>query len=173
MPHIRKTLLLATCLVAAYGLPGAARHAFASTFTVTNTNDSGAGSLRQAILDANASPGLDTITFAIAGGGIPTLQPLSQLPAFTSPALVLATNADGSNCNTWPPTIGVELNGTSAGTGVDGLRFAAGSSGSQVSGLAINRFSQDGIDITTSAALLYETPAQTRFLIKVLTLISY
>jgi hypothetical protein len=29
-----------------------------ATFTVTNTNDSGAGSLRQAILDANASPGI-------------------------------------------------------------------------------------------------------------------
>jgi hypothetical protein len=34
----------------------------AATFTVTNTNDSGAGSLRQAILDANAAAGEDTIT---------------------------------------------------------------------------------------------------------------
>ncbi|MGQ9871520.1 DUF4347 domain-containing protein [Leptodesmis sp.] len=33
------------------------------TFTVTNTNDSGAGSLRQAILNANALAGTDTITF--------------------------------------------------------------------------------------------------------------
>jgi hypothetical protein len=31
--------------------------------TVTNTNDSGAGSLRQAILDTNNSPGADTIDF--------------------------------------------------------------------------------------------------------------
>jgi parallel beta-helix repeat protein len=35
----------------------------ARTFTVTNTNDSGAGSLRQAVLDANAIVGVDTITF--------------------------------------------------------------------------------------------------------------
>ena len=38
-----------------------------ATFTVTNTNDSGAGSLRQAILDANdisTNPGADNITFA-------------------------------------------------------------------------------------------------------------
>lgn len=35
----------------------------AATFTVTNTNDSGAGSLRQAILDANSAAGADTIVF--------------------------------------------------------------------------------------------------------------
>jgi hypothetical protein len=34
-----------------------------ATFTVTNNLDAGAGSLRQAILDANALPGADTITF--------------------------------------------------------------------------------------------------------------
>src|SRR5437868_2137718 len=34
-----------------------------STFNVMNTNDSGAGSLRQAILDANANVGPDTIAF--------------------------------------------------------------------------------------------------------------
>src|SRR5262245_28503943 len=44
-----------------------------STFTVRNLNDSGAGSLRQAILDANAHPGADTIRFAPAArdGTIP------------------------------------------------------------------------------------------------------
>src|SRR5215471_6308886 len=36
-----------------------------TTFVVTNTNDSGAGSLRQAILDANANAGADTINFNI------------------------------------------------------------------------------------------------------------
>jgi hypothetical protein len=39
----------------------------AETFTVTSKNDSGPGSLRQAILDANANPGADTITFSITG----------------------------------------------------------------------------------------------------------
>jgi len=36
----------------------------AESYIVTNTNDDGAGSLRQAIIDANAHDGLDTITFA-------------------------------------------------------------------------------------------------------------
>jgi hypothetical protein len=38
-----------------------------TTFTVTNTNDSGPGSLRQAILDANALAGADLIDFSVTG----------------------------------------------------------------------------------------------------------
>jgi hypothetical protein len=41
--------------------------AFAATFTVTDTLDGGPGSLRQIILDANASPGADAINFKITG----------------------------------------------------------------------------------------------------------
>jgi hypothetical protein len=35
-----------------------------STFTVWNLADAGAGSLRQAVLDANAQPGADAVRFA-------------------------------------------------------------------------------------------------------------
>ncbi len=41
-------------------MPGAAQ---ANTYTVTNTTDSGAGSLRQAVIDANSHAGADTILF--------------------------------------------------------------------------------------------------------------
>jgi hypothetical protein len=47
-----------------------------AAFTVINTLDSGAGSLRQAIIDANdvlVNPGLDTINFNIPGGGVQTI----------------------------------------------------------------------------------------------------
>ncbi|MBN1810731.1 MAG: hypothetical protein JXA14_02735 [Anaerolineae bacterium] len=48
---------------------GALPVARASTYTVTNTNASGPGSLRQAILDANANGGHDTVNFAPSVGG--------------------------------------------------------------------------------------------------------
>src|SRR5512133_2406203 len=56
-----------------------------SVFTVTNTSDSGDGSLRQAIIDANANPGHDTIAFSV-GSGAMLFQPLSALPSLTDEA---------------------------------------------------------------------------------------
>jgi hypothetical protein len=47
----------------------------AATFMVINTNDSGLGSLRQAILDANAAGGTNTISFLIPGAGVQTRLP--------------------------------------------------------------------------------------------------
>src|ERR1051325_1085094 len=43
------------------------RRVKAATFTVTNTNDSGPGSLRQAVLDANSAGGTNSINFDTAG----------------------------------------------------------------------------------------------------------
>lgn len=42
---------------------------YAAIYTVTSTADAGAGTLRQAILNANANPGVDIIQFNIAVGG--------------------------------------------------------------------------------------------------------
>src|SRR5215813_13457123 len=44
-------------------IAAASPHAGAATFTVTNLNDAGAGSLRDAIGQANAAAGADTIRF--------------------------------------------------------------------------------------------------------------
>jgi parallel beta-helix repeat protein len=63
--------------------------AWTATYTVTNAHDSGAGSLRQAILDANASAGADVITFAGAMTG-KTIKPTAVLPALTE-----STTIDG------------------------------------------------------------------------------
>src|SRR5687767_12714827 len=57
--------------------------AISSTFVVTNTGDSGPGSLRQAIIDANTLFGPDMIAFNIPGSGVHTISPLSPLPTIT------------------------------------------------------------------------------------------
>lgn len=51
----------------------------ALVYVVSNLNDSGAGSLRQAILNANAHAGADTITFSVSG----TITLLSGLPVIS------------------------------------------------------------------------------------------
>src|SRR5207253_6240351 len=66
---------------------------------VTNTNDSGAHSLRLAIQCANANPGLDMITFSIAGAGVHTLQPFSNLPPITDPLVINGYSQPGSSAN--------------------------------------------------------------------------
>src|SRR5262245_31683824 len=72
----------ATALLVAAGRAPPGRAA-AGVFTVTTTADSGPGSLRQAILDANALPGYDNIDFMIPGGGVKTIAVSSPLPQIT------------------------------------------------------------------------------------------
>jgi VCBS repeat-containing protein len=122
-----------------------------SVYAVTNINDSGAGSLRQALLDANANAGLDTITFNIAGGGIHTIAPLSALPDITEAVVIDATSQPG-----YAGTPVIELNGASAGNNRSGLTLDSGSDGSTIRGLAINRFGGDGIHVTHSSGNLIE-----------------
>jgi hypothetical protein len=64
---------LAVAAVAVAAMLAAASPAWAETFTVTNTGDSGPESLRQAIADANATTTADTITFASDVRGAITL----------------------------------------------------------------------------------------------------
>jgi len=68
-------------LLAGLALSG---RALAATFTVTNANDSGAGSLRQAITDANgAGAGPHSVTFSITGSGVHAIALSSALPTIT------------------------------------------------------------------------------------------
>ena len=87
-----------------------------STFMVSNTGDSGPGSLRQAILDSNSAVGAtNTIDFDISGSGVQTIAPLSPLPAITNPVLI-----DGDSQPGYAGTPLIELSGSQAGSG-DGL----------------------------------------------------
>ena len=62
-----------------------------ATFAVTSLQDAGPGSLRQAIVDANARPGADAIDFDVAGvirvgrGSLPAITDTVSLDGSTAP----------------------------------------------------------------------------------------
>ncbi len=66
---------------------------YALTYTVTNTNDAGLGSFRQAIMDANANATLDNIVFNI-GSGSQTITLLSVV-SLTTPAFIDGSSQPG------------------------------------------------------------------------------
>src|SRR5262245_15847044 len=127
----------ALILVGAVAVPLAA-----TTFTVTNTNDSGTGSLRQAIQDSEGNPGLDTIAFNIPGAGVHTISPATQLPFINGPVVIDGYTQSGSSVNTDPvgtnAVLLIELDGTNTAPFGNGLQIA---NGSTVRGLVINRWS--------------------------------
>ncbi|MEI7624301.1 MAG: choice-of-anchor Q domain-containing protein [Actinomycetes bacterium] len=71
---------------------GLASPAGAATFTVSNLNDSGAGSLRQAITDANVASGADTIDFGPGVTGTITLG--SDFPQITESLTIVGPGSD-------------------------------------------------------------------------------
>jgi titin len=112
----------------------------AATYTVTNTADSGPGSLRQALLDANANHGLDSIVFSISGMAPFTITPGSALPSVDDPVVLDGTTQPG-----YAGTPLIEINGANLPSSTDGLVLNAG--GSTIAGLAINRCPRDAIRI--------------------------
>jgi hypothetical protein len=131
-------------LIVSVALGGIAQ---AAIYTVTNTSDSGPGSLRQAILDANANAGLDQIHFNIVAGGVQTIQPASLLPTITDPVVIDGYTQPGTSANTNTIDLGsnavllIELDGSVVSGAVgwsSGLDITAGSS--TVRGLVISNF---------------------------------
>jgi len=113
-------------------------------FVVTNANDHGTGSLRQAILDANATPGLDTITFNIPGSGVQTINLLIGLPVITDPVIIDATSQPG-----YAGSPLIELNGTQVGSSASGFQITSGNS--TIRGFIIGRFTSNaGILLSTN-----------------------
>ena len=130
----------------AFDLVGGA--SLGQAFVVTSTADAGAGSLRQAIEDANALPGLDGISFEIPGAGPHTIRPSSPLPPITDPVVIDGYTQPGAGPSTGSTELGsnavvqVAVDGSAAGPFAPGFVVLGG--GSTVRGLAIGGF-QDGI----------------------------
>ncbi|HYT93551.1 MAG TPA: hypothetical protein VEL76_32835, partial [Gemmataceae bacterium] len=130
-----------------------------AVFTVISAADTGtgvglAGDLRYCLTQANATPGLDTIQFAIPGSGLHTINLTSALPAITDAVFLDGYTQPGASANTLPvgnnAVLQIELNGAAAGTGASGLKITT--SGCTVRGLVINRFNQAGIAISGASA---------------------
>ncbi|MCP3937732.1 MAG: DUF2341 domain-containing protein, partial [Actinomycetia bacterium] len=142
--------------------------------TVVNTNDTGLGSLRQILANANAlsnaglalagrpagvesaismladgtaRPGLNTGYPSQFVSGVATISPATAFPIIDDPIFLDAALQPG-----FAGSPIVELAGNAAGAGVDGLTINAGSS--VVRGFIINRFEGDGILLTTNGGNL-------------------
>ncbi|MGB7989486.1 MAG: DUF4347 domain-containing protein, partial [Candidatus Methylophosphatis roskildensis] len=110
-------------------------------------NDGGDGiSLREAILAANNTGGADYIFFNIAGAGVQTINVLTALPTITGAVVI-----DGWSSPNYTGSPVIELNGGNLGSLVKGVNLGAGSSGSTIRGLIINRFTGTGIEINGGA----------------------
>jgi len=127
-----------------------------AVLTVTTTSDAGPGSLRQAILDANAIPGPDTIAFDIRLSGPYIIRPASSLPPITETVTLDGDSQAGA----------AEAVGAFAAAGVEWVRSAArpvvvlygagagdaagivlDAGGCIVRGLTVRRFARAGIVI--------------------------
>jgi hypothetical protein len=119
----------------------------AAIYSVQVATDSGAGSLRQAILDANASLGVDQIRFEISGSGPHTIQPLSALPSITDSVTIDGYTQPGASPATQAgdddAVLLIELDGSLLNSDAPGLDVNA--TGVTVKGLVINGFNGSGI----------------------------
>ena len=161
---LRKTTMKKVFTLVFAGIIFASSVASADVFTVSNVNDTGPGSLRQAILDANARPGTDTINFNIAGSGVQTIAPINALPDITNAVVINGFSQPGSSANTSAAADNsvhlIRLDGYQCqGSSVAALNFAPASafapspaSGSTVRGLVIVRFPY-GIKINEASSV--------------------
>jgi trimeric autotransporter adhesin len=141
---IRSILAAALLLVATPSL--------AVTFTVTNTNSSGAGSLTKAITDANLTEAADIIEFNILSLGVATIN--GPLPTITEPLTIDGYTQGSATPNTASTgtnaVIRIQLDATHVPSGQALLEIDGPSTvikGVAIRGIASNNF---GIRITTS-----------------------
>jgi hypothetical protein len=118
-----------------------------TTSDVSNAEDSGPGSLRQAILDANANPDLTAIRFRI-GTGPAVIALRSPLPELLHPTAIDGYSQPGAKAasEAGPAQIMITIDGQNAGAGSYGLVLSGPNS--SLRGLAIVNFSLSGVLIS-------------------------
>src|SRR5688572_436016 len=152
MIRYRTAFLIILILALAVVIAGPIRLAWAATFTVTNTFDSGAGSFRQAILDANANGATPhTIVFNIPvadpgfDGNVFTIKPLSPLPEMRGGITIdgATQTAFSGDTNAFGPE--VVLNGSMLAGG-SGIVISGDNGG--VKNLVVNGFPGSGLALS-------------------------
>ena len=129
-----------------------------ATFTVTSAADSGSGTLREAIQQANLTAEQDSIRFNITPQGPQTIALQSALPAITAPLVLDGTTQPGFDSSDPSPMIA--LDGSAAGDSAAGLVFeatagaGASGAGSTVRGLTIGGFDGDGLILQGNGHLI-------------------
>lgn len=143
---MRARLVLAVAL--SLLLPGSAlAH---GTHIVSNTNDSGDGSLRAALLVADAG---SEVVFEIEGGGVHTITPLTPLPPIGTGVSIDGTTQPNASCASWPPTLTIEIDGHSLPAGSDALSVVGNAA--SIRGLVINRAPRHGVAVTSVSGLSF------------------
>jgi hypothetical protein len=147
-------------------------HAAPQTYTVNKAGNAiGTGgcnptecTLNEAILEANANDGPDTINFDIPGGSGPkTIFPTIELPAITDSVIIDGYSQPGAEENTQPkgatnakPMVVIDGSGVGGGSGANGLSIAEGGAPSTIRGLVINNFPENGIEVDDYAGVKIE-----------------
>ena len=123
-PRSRRVSRFLTGIISLCALLMLGVSARAATYTVANTNNTGTGSLRAAITNANANTGTDNIAFSIPAsdasysGGVFTINVTSVLPAISD-----AVTIDGTTQPNRTDTITGTL-GTGGSVGVGGVTLS-------------------------------------------------
>ena len=111
---------------------------FAAQFPVTNTNNAGAGSLSDAITQANATLGTDTITFALTEGASMTISLVDSLPVIREAVFINGYSQPGAAAGTIAGrTIRINVNGAGISTGALRDVFVVSATNVTIAGLAI------------------------------------
>jgi hypothetical protein len=122
-----------------------------ATFTVTNTANSGAGSLRTAISNANSSSGIDTINFNISASSTISI---TSLLSSTGPIILDGTTATGYSL--WSNMVTIErssnaqlLNLEGSGNIIRGLQFS-------MAGFTLSSSSGSSLIVLESGSLTFQ-----------------
>ncbi len=115
-------------------------------YVVSNTNATGAGSLHQAILDANANTGVtDTISFNIGSGPQTIAVDAGGLPIIEDPIILDATTQPGYSGT---PLITLDGSATPPSSGINGITLRTNDS--TVKGFIVINFADEGIEMDGS-----------------------